>query len=213
MPLLPVSRHTRHFRGREKSRTPGGRGRSVQGLYPEQPGWGVRGEGRPARPQAWASPRLAAPPHEWEGSGHVQRYSSKSQKRVPKAPLWALRGLCPPKAHILYFPGASLQHGRAGLLGPSPLCLCLVQRKDPEQSAEPHCSGRAAVSSQRGGSALPERPQCPGSPTRKLGAQETRSLPKGQEYKSRQRGLHHLTLELRPTCGGPVDLTNNGHTS
>lgn len=101
MPLLPMSRQTRHFRGGEKSRTPGGRGRSVQVLYPEHPGvseerGGRRGP-RLGQVQGWlGAPTLSMRMHhfrdEWEGSGHVQRYSSKSQKRVPKAPLWALRG-------------------------------------------------------------------------------------------------------------------------
>lgn len=84
---------------------------------------------------------------EWEGSGHVQRYSSKSQKRVPKAPLWALRGLCPPKAHMLYFPGASLQHGRAGLLGPSPLYNGRTQNSQLNHTAraELQCPPREAA--------------------------------------------------------------------
>lgn len=64
MPLLPVSRHTRHFRGREKSRTPGGRGRSVQVRYPEQPGWvseerGGRPGPRLGQVQGWRPPPMS----------------------------------------------------------------------------------------------------------------------------------------------------------
>lgn len=90
MPLLPVSRHTRHFRGREKSRTPGGRGgvprcciqNSLTGVSEE------RG-GQPGPPlgqvQGWLGPPPLSMrvPHfraEWEGRDSPARHKNGYQR-------------------------------------------------------------------------------------------------------------------------------------
>lgn len=58
MPLLPVSRHTRHFGGRAGPQE--GRESSAQLPHPEQLGW--RSEDGLARPRAWACAGLAEVP-------------------------------------------------------------------------------------------------------------------------------------------------------